>query len=114
MPTESGDPRGWVNHLVATIFSLVLRLGPLPPAGLPVHANELPRQPSASEVARLYTVVGRELSALEAKKGNAAAIDLWPRYRWIRINDALVSLPMRTESYQMLERLRREITDAER
>ncbi len=66
------------------------------------------QDPTATDVAQLYAVTGRELSALETNSAGAA-IDLWPRYRWIRINDVLSSQPKRTEAYLMLQRLRRDI-----
>jgi hypothetical protein len=83
----------------------------LTPIRVPTRAAmEVPqRGPSASELADLYATVGRELSALETRRGTFAAIDLWPRYRWIRINDALQSLPKRIEGYDVLDKLRREI-----
>jgi hypothetical protein len=92
----------------------VHQIGPLPPPGLPGRTvEELPqRAPTAAELAHLYTTVARELSALEAKKGATAAIDLWPRFRWIRIQDALGSLHKRVESYAILDQLHREIASA--
>ena len=66
--------------------------------------------PSASELATLYAAVGRELKALDRSKGEDATIDLWPRYRWIRINEALGAAPAkRTEVASMLAELHHDI-----
>jgi len=67
---------------------------------------------SASEVAKLYGAVGRELSALEAKKGMDATIELWPRYRWIRINEWITTPERRAHIATQLERLRADIKAA--
>jgi hypothetical protein len=76
---------------------------PLPPPEV-----EVPND-SANELAKLYVKTARELSALERTKGPDAAIDLWPRFRWIRINEALTSPPKRAETYQILDQLRRDV-----
>ncbi|NVB84761.1 MAG: serine/threonine protein kinase [Kofleriaceae bacterium] len=65
--------------------------------------------PTAADVAKLYAVVGRELSALEATKGMEATIDLWPRYRWIRINEWITTPERRSHVSALLERLRLDI-----
>jgi len=62
--------------------------------------------PTAAEVATLYSALGRELKALEDAHGMDSTIELWPRYRWIRINDWLATPERRTEVAQLLERLR--------
>ena len=66
-------------------------------------------RPTAAEVANLYAVVGRELSALEAAKGMDATIDLWPRYRWIRINEWISTPERRAHIGELLERLRADV-----
>jgi hypothetical protein len=65
--------------------------------------------PTAADVAKLYAVVGRELSTLEATKGMEATIDLWPRYRWIRINEWITTPERRSHVSGLLERLRLDI-----
>ena len=65
--------------------------------------------PTASDVAKLYGTTGRELKALEAKKGMDSTIELWPRYRWIRINEWITTAERRTQVIQILERLRLDI-----
>ncbi len=65
--------------------------------------------PTAAEVARLYAVVGRELSSLETTKGMEATIELWPRYRWIRINEWITTAERRSHVSELLERLRLDI-----
>lgn len=63
-------------------------------------------EPTNGELARLYIEVGRELQALESKKGSLATVDLWPRYRWIRIDDAFMSADKRRTAWQVLEKIR--------
>jgi len=65
--------------------------------------------PSAADVAKLYGVTGRELKALEGRAGMDATIDLWPRYRWIRINEWIATPERRTQVASILERLRADI-----
>jgi len=65
--------------------------------------------PSAAELANIYGATGRELKALEAQKGMDSTIDLWPRYRWIRINDMITTPERRARAAEMLERLRLDI-----
>jgi hypothetical protein len=90
---------------------------PIPPAPSPAPApariEVAPNAPTATELAQLYVKTARELSALERAKGTDAAIDLWPRFRWIRLSDALTSLPQRIESYQILDQLRRDVAAAD-
>lgn len=80
------------------------RVAPKPRADVAAkHAS------TAAEVATLYAVVGRELSALEAAKGMDATIDLWPRYRWIRINEWISTPERRAHIGELLERLRADV-----
>jgi hypothetical protein len=65
-------------------------------------------EPSALEVANLYASVGRELGAA-TRSDPDAVIDLWPRFRWIRVNDALVDPARRRPTVEMLERIRSEL-----
>ena len=74
---------------------------------LPVATAASP--PSGAEVAQLYAEVGRELRTLDEHKGMDATIDLWPRYRWIRIHEWLTTPERRTQATDMLARLRRDI-----
>lgn len=92
-----------------TIAVLILVFGGTPArAAPPITIAPIAHEPTAQELAQLYTTVGRELSALEAKSPYEA-IDLWPRFRWIRINDALVYAQKRHDTYLLLERLRRDV-----
>ncbi len=75
-----------------------------PPAPQPAAAP-----PSAEEVAALYGALGRELKALEAAKGMDSTMELWPRYRWIRINEWLGTPERRTQVAQLLQKLRDEV-----
>ncbi|HSD89371.1 MAG TPA: hypothetical protein VLB44_17700 [Kofleriaceae bacterium] len=65
--------------------------------------------PSAREVASLYASVGRELKVLQDAKGLDATIELWPRYRWIRINEAMATPEKRAETATLLHDLVSEI-----
>jgi hypothetical protein len=108
-------------------------LPPSPTTTLPAPPNEIaPQQPgigggatapakpapaqidlatiSAADVAELYGAVGRELKALEKTKGDEATFDLWPRYRWIRINEWLKTQDKRTSVATSLTRLRTDVT----
>ena len=62
--------------------------------------------PSAAEVATLYGALGRELKVLEDAHGMESTIDLWPRYRWIRINEWLGTPERRAKVARILEQLR--------
>jgi serine/threonine protein kinase len=85
-------------------------LAPIPGEPLPAPAHVQPaHEATAAELVKLYTQVGRELSALETNKGAAATDDLWPRYRWIRIQDALSTPDKRHEAWQLLEHLRHDL-----
>jgi hypothetical protein len=86
---------------------------PKPEAGSGSAAPEPKGPPSAVQLGKLYSSVGRELKTLEAKKGEDATIDLWPRYRWIRINDEMSASPERRGVVaDMLELLHHDIHDA--
>jgi serine/threonine protein kinase len=65
--------------------------------------------PTANALAALYGSVGRELNSLDSAKGDDATIDLWPRYRWIRINDSIRTPDKRLLAAEMLGRLREDI-----
>jgi hypothetical protein len=84
--------------------------GPAPPAA--GRARPAPAgarvEPSALEVANLYASVGRELGAA-TRSDPDAVLDLWPRFRWIRVNDALLDPARRGPTVEMLERIRSEL-----
>jgi len=65
--------------------------------------------PTASVVAALYGSVGRALGHLQQAKGSDATIDLWPRFRHIRINDAIATAESRTETDRALRKLQIDI-----
>jgi serine/threonine protein kinase len=60
--------------------------------------------PTASEVADLYMRTGRAISAL-SKIDPERASELWPRYRWIRLNDAMSTREKRVEAARLLEKM---------
>jgi tRNA A-37 threonylcarbamoyl transferase component Bud32 len=64
---------------------------------------------SASAVAQLYGLVGRELKQLDTAKGSGATADLWPKYLRIRINDVITTPEKRSEAQRTLAQLHREI-----
>ncbi|MDQ3341758.1 MAG: protein kinase [Myxococcota bacterium] len=66
----------------------------IPPVPHPAPTSSTPAEliPSASELAQLYAGIGRKLSALERARGQDATLELWPRYRNIRIQ-ALLAKP---------------------
>jgi len=78
-------------------------------APAPPTAPSAAPPPSGAEIAKLYAEVGRELRTLDEHKGLDATIDLWPRYRWIRIHEWLLTPEKRTQAAAMLERLRHDI-----
>jgi hypothetical protein len=57
---------------------------------------------TTTELAKLYVRVGRELAKL-GKIDPELASDLWPRFRWIRFNDALTTPEKRAEAAHILE-----------
>ncbi len=67
---------------------------------------------SASAVAQLYGSVGRELKALDVRRGSGATSPLWPRYLRIKINDAITTEEKRAEAHRLLTALRTDIAAA--
>jgi hypothetical protein len=57
----------------------------------------------------LYGSVGRELKTLDDTRGMNATLELWPRYRWIRINEWITTPERRAHVVDLLERLRADI-----
>jgi len=86
-------------HVVVGAASSKLSKRPLstsPPMGMPLPSSTIAPPdltPTAAELAQFYAAVGRKLSALEKTRGLPATLDLWPRYRNIRIQ-ALLASPM--------------------
>ena len=75
----------------------------------PVARSPSLPDPTASDLAQLYGDVGRELGALDRAGGQQATFDLWPRFRWIRLNDYLVTPEKRRVAFDLLQRLRADI-----
>ncbi len=76
----------------------------------PRTVQETPSEtPTASVVAALYGTVGRQLGHLQQSKGSDATIDLWPRFRHIRITDAIATAETRTETQSALRKLQIDI-----
>ena len=78
-------------------------------AGLAFRASADAPSRSGLEVAQLYVTVGRELVALDRARGQTATCDLWPRFRWIRINEYLTTPEKRMVAAELLDKLRDEI-----
>lgn len=77
----------------------------LPPTTTQVAAPT----PTAAEVAQHYGAIGRALKRLDASHGLDATLDLWPRYRRIRINAVLANGDQRREVTSVLHRLEQDI-----
>ncbi len=101
--TAHDDPAPPVRELSPAPSPVIV----VPPAP-PPRAPDPPADPTADELVQLYMQVGRELQALEVTKGLPATAALWPRYRWIRLADAMSTAPHRRDAYAMLARLRKE------
>ena len=61
--------------------------------------------PDANAIAKQYQAVGASLKALEQAKGADAVQDLWQRYRFIRLTDAMSTQPKRDEAATILAKL---------
>ena len=77
-------------------------------ASMPTGPAETPGI-TASALAMQYGAIGRELKALQDKRGSDATAALWPRYRMIKINDALTTPEKRATAADMLSRIAAEI-----
>lgn len=84
-----------------------------PPAGGEARASRSTVVASANTTDRvidLYQRVGRELRAYSQIHRDDAQ-ELWARYRWIRIHDAMTRPDKRDETMQILERLHARVSD---
>ena len=64
---------------------------------------------TANQVATQYAAVGRALLELQNQHGAATTVDLWPRYRIIKLSDAMSTPQHRTEAMAVLSALSSEI-----
>jgi serine/threonine-protein kinase len=78
-------PRTVAPPTVATHAPTVPQRVPPPPAAGPYVT------PSAAELARYYAVIGRKLAQLDHAHGQPATLELWPRYRRLRIQSLLAN-----------------------
>ena len=78
-------------------------------AGAPGPAARVRSMPTAATVAELYSSIGRALKRVDAEYGQEATYDLWPRFRYIKILDALRVAETRVQVYDELRYLEREI-----
>jgi serine/threonine-protein kinase len=74
-----------------------------------VAETKQPAAMDARELAAEYQAVGSKLRALEQAKGQDAVSDLWSRYRFIRIADAMSTQQKRDQAAAILAKLTREI-----
>jgi len=70
--------------------------------------DELPSEPSARALLELYVTTGRALRELGDARWPPMT-DLWARYRFIRINEALVTASRRADTERALNDLMRDI-----
>jgi serine/threonine-protein kinase len=68
-----------------------------------------PKALDASSLASQYKLVGSQLKTLEESKGRDATTDLWARYRFIRISDAMSTQQKRDATAAILSKLTSEI-----
>jgi hypothetical protein len=81
-----------------------LPVRPVAPQTIPPTTNVVPADdPSAQEIAALYTVVGRALRKLE--NGDPVVQDLWIRYRRIRLNEVIATPEGRRATKATLDEL---------
>jgi hypothetical protein len=81
-----------------------LPVRPVAPQMIPPTTNVVPADdPSAQEIAALYTVVGRALRKLE--NGDPVVQDLWIRYRRIRLNEVIATPEGRRATKATLDEL---------
>jgi eukaryotic-like serine/threonine-protein kinase len=101
-PAATAPPRPAPRPPVAPAVA-----APAAPAPAPAEAPRV--DPTASTIAELYGAVGRALKRLDDVRGQEATYDLWPRFRLIRILEALRSPEARAPTYHALRYLEREI-----
>ncbi len=86
---------------------------PGPAAGAQAGARGRPPAraavPTAAAVAELYSSIGRALKRVDTVYGQEATYDLWPRFRYIRILDALRVAETRVQVYDELRYIEREL-----
>jgi serine/threonine-protein kinase len=68
-----------------------------------------PKALDASTLASQYKTVGAQLKALEEAKGRDATTDLWARYRFIRLSDAMGTQEKRDAAAEILSKLTSDI-----
>lgn len=70
----------------------------------PPAAPPPPPAPTANALAKLYVEVGQELMRVSRRDSRLTA-NLWPRYRWIHLLDAMSTPAKRLEAQDLLDRL---------
>ena len=81
----------------------------------PVATDEVAAdEPTALDVATQYSDIGRRLKAMQEEQGDDSTFDLWPRYRLIRISDAMGSQRSRNETAKILANIEAAIDERSR
>ena len=82
-----------------------------PAATKPIETTPVETKPEKHEpidagaLARKYKAVGAQLKALQDAKGQDAVTDLWSRYRFIRLSDAMSTQEKRDQAAAILSKL---------
>ncbi len=109
-PTTTTPPI--VDHKPRTQITTKRAGGPPPIANPnPAITVEAPAEPTSASVAELYASVGRAMSHLQQTHGQDVTFDLWPRFRHIRINEAMMSKAQRVATTHTLTVLQRDIAE---
>jgi hypothetical protein len=82
-------------------------------------ATPVPRTPStevsANDLAKEYSDVGAEITALQKQKGDDATRELWERYRLIQLGTAMAEpAAKRAETSAFLTKIRRDVNAAKK
>jgi len=77
---------------------------------IPPISEEAPTEPSPHALLDLYVATGRALRELGDARWPPMT-DLWARYRYIRINDAMATAARRADAARQLRALQRDIAD---
>jgi type IV secretory pathway VirB10-like protein len=81
----------------------------------PVATDEVAAdEPTALDVATQYSDIGRRLKAMQEDQGDDSTFDLWPRYRLIRISEAMGSQRSRNETANILAKIEAAIDERSR
>jgi hypothetical protein len=100
--------------VIKTPVKTAIKTTEVTPPPPPVEVTPAPKPIDASMLAARYQSVGSALKSLEQAKGVDAVADLWPRYRFIRIADAMKTQDTRDQAAAILAKLATEIAARKR